>query len=167
MQGTTYKPHSEGGPGAASLMTSALLKAGRSPTEALQMLERGRGVIASLTTAARSDVSILQEKHQDLHARYTELRDVVALPLQTPDEAVYDNSGPHASSSRHALETLHRSKAATALGEIIWEINSVKDIWHYWPETASSPYDAASCSGALHQSRRAIPALRPWRCGRT
>jgi hypothetical protein len=45
--------------GAASLAASTFLKAKRSPLEALQILEQGRGIIARLVIDSRSDTSLL------------------------------------------------------------------------------------------------------------
>jgi tetratricopeptide (TPR) repeat protein len=52
--------------GLASLTASVLLKAGKSPFTALQALESGRGMIASLIMDVRWDVSKLESTHSQL-----------------------------------------------------------------------------------------------------
>lgn len=104
--------------GAVPLAASVFLKAGKSPTEALQVLERGRGVIDSLVIDTRSDVSALKDQHKNLYSQFVELRDVVALSLQG---SVGDSSGKD-TSGHYTLETLRRSKAASDLNNLIQEI---------------------------------------------
>jgi tetratricopeptide (TPR) repeat protein len=58
--------------GISSIAASVFLKAGKPAIEALEVLERGRGIIASLTMDTRSDISVLKEKHPNLWSRYTE-----------------------------------------------------------------------------------------------
>jgi tetratricopeptide (TPR) repeat protein len=65
--------------GVASLAASILLKAGEPPFRALQALERGRGIIASLMMDARSDISELRDQYPQLWSRYTKCRDQIAL----------------------------------------------------------------------------------------
>ncbi|KAK5465500.1 hypothetical protein LTS15_002063 [Exophiala xenobiotica] len=62
----------------SSVAPAVCLKAGRSAMQALEVLENFRGIIASLTVDARSDVSMLQEKQLDLWRRYTECRNQLA-----------------------------------------------------------------------------------------
>jgi hypothetical protein len=65
--------------GVASLAASILLKAGEPPFIALQALERGRGVIASLMMDVRSDILELRDQHPQIWSRYTKCRDQIAL----------------------------------------------------------------------------------------
>jgi tetratricopeptide (TPR) repeat protein len=64
--------------GLPSLAASVFLILGRSALEALQILERGRGIISGITLDSKSDVSLLRDAHPELCAQYTRLRDVVA-----------------------------------------------------------------------------------------
>jgi tetratricopeptide (TPR) repeat protein len=65
--------------GLASFTASIFLKAGKSATEALQVLEMGRGVIASLLIDSRSDESHLKAEHPALWSEYNQLREEVAI----------------------------------------------------------------------------------------
>jgi CHAT domain len=100
-------------PNSASVAASTFLKAGRSTTDALQVLEKGRGIISSYVIDSHSNVPFL-EKDGDLYRRYANLQDILALPIRSdePDDG-------HHSAQRYALELLRRSKAATDLDEII------------------------------------------------
>jgi CHAT domain/Tetratricopeptide repeat len=64
--------------GLASSAASIFLKAGEPAVEALQALESGRGIIASLMIDARSDASMLKEKYPELWSRYAECREQIA-----------------------------------------------------------------------------------------
>ena len=64
--------------GLASLAASVHLKAGKSPLEALQALESGRGIIASLMMDVRWDLSRLQVMDSDLWRVYKTMGDQLA-----------------------------------------------------------------------------------------
>jgi tetratricopeptide (TPR) repeat protein len=69
----------------AGLATSACalaLQTGRSPEEALELLERGRGVILGLLMDNRGDVSKLKAAHPTLCAQYENLRSEVNTPIE-------------------------------------------------------------------------------------
>jgi tetratricopeptide (TPR) repeat protein len=71
--------------GAGSLAAVAYLKAERSPREALQILERSRGVIAGFMVDSQTDFSYLKEEipelHPELQSRLSNLRESLAQPL--------------------------------------------------------------------------------------
>ena len=60
--------------GLASLTGSVFLKAGRTPAQAFQALERSRGVISSLMMDFKSDLPSLEEKHNDKRSQYLKVR---------------------------------------------------------------------------------------------
>jgi hypothetical protein len=60
--------------------TSLSLACGDTPYEALQILELGRGVIASMQIEIRTDISALRAKYPELAARFDYLRDVLDRP---------------------------------------------------------------------------------------
>ena len=64
--------------GLASRAASAHLKAGRAPLKALQALESGRGIIASLMMDVRWDISKLQHVNPALWQLYKEMGDQIA-----------------------------------------------------------------------------------------
>jgi CHAT domain-containing protein len=105
--------------GAACLAASVFLKSGRAPIEALQILEQGRGIIASLVIDSRSEVTTLRDKHEDLYSRFVELRDTVSSP------SIHQFLGKGSSqitSARNIQETLRMDQSAADLDKIIAEI---------------------------------------------
>ncbi|KAE8168526.1 CHAT domain-containing protein [Aspergillus tamarii] len=62
-----------------SRAASVALQANRSPAEAIDVLEAGRGVIARFTTDMKTDISELEELHPALHAEYVWLRRQILL----------------------------------------------------------------------------------------
>lgn len=66
--------------GLGSLAAATALNAGKTPEEALQLLEHGRGVIAGLLMDMRSDISHLQLKHPTLAKQFRLLRDELDSP---------------------------------------------------------------------------------------
>jgi tetratricopeptide (TPR) repeat protein len=106
----------------ASLAASVFLKAGRSPLEALQILEQGRGVIAGLVVDSRSDVSSLRELHPDLYMDYTRLREIVATPL-LPELSLEDTSSQAIPlRESYALRSSQRYKSAEDLDKVLEQI---------------------------------------------
>ncbi|KAE9363032.1 hypothetical protein N431DRAFT_433247 [Stipitochalara longipes BDJ] len=105
--------------GAACRAASVLLKSGRKAIEALQILEQGRGIIASLVIDSRSEVTTLRDKHEDLYSRFAKLRDTVSSP------PIYQLSGTRTSqvtSARYIQETLRMDQSAAELDKVIEEI---------------------------------------------
>ena len=66
--------------GLSSVAASAALHAGEPASKALSLMEICRGIIATLTVNARSDVSDLAKLPPELFEKYTELRDLLYLP---------------------------------------------------------------------------------------
>ncbi|KAI9782887.1 MAG: hypothetical protein M1816_001668 [Peltula sp. TS41687] len=64
--------------GLASLSASVFLKSGKLALKAIQALESGRGIIASLMIDSRSDASMLKEKYPELWSRYAQCRKQIA-----------------------------------------------------------------------------------------
>lgn len=60
--------------GLASLAAAVALQVGKTPGDALRLLELGRGVIASLLMDMRGDVTELQSKHPGLAEKFNHLR---------------------------------------------------------------------------------------------
>lgn len=63
--------------GLGSSAAAACLNAGRSPSHALEVLEAGRGVVASLLLDIRSDLSDLRQEHPDLAERFEMLGEML------------------------------------------------------------------------------------------
>ena len=92
----------------ASLSTSVFLKAGKSPLEALQALERARGVIASFLIDARSDTSILKENHPELWSRYTHCqREITAMDSEISSADSQQSYAAKSSQRTQLFKTLH------------------------------------------------------------
>jgi CHAT domain-containing protein/tetratricopeptide (TPR) repeat protein len=105
--------------GAACLAASVFLKAGRTPTEALQILEQSRGIIASLVIDSRSEITGLREKHENLYSRFIKLRDTVS----SPSSYQFVSTGTsQMTSARYIQETLRMDQAAADLDKVIDEI---------------------------------------------
>ncbi|KAK4208937.1 CHAT domain-containing protein [Rhypophila decipiens] len=71
----------------ASDAAAIALNAGQSPFQALQLLELGRGILAGSLSELYTDVSELSQRHPDIAARYTRLRNEVdnrARSAETP-----------------------------------------------------------------------------------
>ncbi|KAL8733804.1 MAG: hypothetical protein Q9181_003437 [Wetmoreana brouardii] len=60
------------------LAASVFINARKRDIEALQVLEKARGVISSLVMDSRTDITELQEQHPDISSRYQHLREAVA-----------------------------------------------------------------------------------------
>ncbi|KAL7919051.1 CHAT domain-containing protein [Trichoderma austrokoningii] len=75
--------------GLASMAATAALRVGKAPEHALQLLELGRGVIASLLMDMRGDITDLRQKFPELAEKFTSLRDELDLPAQ---DALFRNS---------------------------------------------------------------------------
>ncbi|PGH26499.1 hypothetical protein AJ80_01813 [Polytolypa hystricis UAMH7299] len=58
----------------SSLACAAVLQEGGTPAVALEILERGRGIIASFAIDSQSDLSELKAKAPDLYSRYVSVR---------------------------------------------------------------------------------------------
>ncbi|PLB48631.1 hypothetical protein P170DRAFT_407300 [Aspergillus steynii IBT 23096] len=61
---------------------SMVLKTNGTATQALEILEAGRGIIASFIISSRSDISELKELHPELYSKYNRARDQVCMPWE-------------------------------------------------------------------------------------
>ncbi|KAH6894633.1 CHAT domain-containing protein [Thelonectria olida] len=69
--------------GFASTAAATALNAGKTPAEALRLLEAGRGVIAGLLMETHGDLSALKLQHPDLAEEFAQLRDELDSPGET------------------------------------------------------------------------------------
>ncbi|KAH8689815.1 CHAT domain-containing protein [Talaromyces proteolyticus] len=106
--------------GVSALAASVFLKAGKSPLQALQILEQGRGIIAGLVIDSRSDVSLLRKKHPDLYSRYDYARKVVAIPFSSGLSG--EDESFSSLKNNYTLESLQRHEYSVKLEEVIQEI---------------------------------------------
>lgn len=69
-------------------MAAALaLHAGKTPYEALSVLERGRNIIAHLMIGMRSDISELENRHPKLASEFLAARNILDLPATVSSDA--------------------------------------------------------------------------------
>ena len=66
--------------GLASIASAVALNAAKTPSDAVQALELGRGVITGSINELRSDISDLEQKHPQLAKKYVTLRDRLDSP---------------------------------------------------------------------------------------
>jgi tetratricopeptide (TPR) repeat protein len=92
--------------GLASDATAAALHAEKAPLVALNLLEQGRGILATSLEEMRTDILGLQSKHPELAKEFLRLRDVLDGPV-TQSMSLADENGK--SSSRN-----YSSKRSTA-----------------------------------------------------
>ncbi|OCL13956.1 hypothetical protein AOQ84DRAFT_74259 [Glonium stellatum] len=74
--------------GIGSVAASVFIKAGKTALEALEMLERGRGIISSVAMELRSDNSSLKEHDPQMWLRHSELREAVASAMNSTHRSV-------------------------------------------------------------------------------
>jgi ankyrin repeat protein/tetratricopeptide (TPR) repeat protein len=119
--------------GLSSLAASAILQAGRTASESLEILEAGRGIISGLAINVRNDVSQLGEQYPDLCFKYTELREKISLPLSV----IARESGDGEFVANHDA---NQSPTSTSLSEAIdrrW--NDVRELGRVEDEIRKLP----------------------------
>ncbi|KAL8805318.1 MAG: hypothetical protein Q9200_005474 [Gallowayella weberi] len=104
--------------GLPSRATVYALREGKRPSDALKMLDFGRGVIASFLMDLRGDVSHLEEQHPDLAVRYKSLRDDLDTPAD--DAVLWESSKAFFLES----ELKKRREADRKMNEILEEIRA-------------------------------------------
>ncbi|KAF8542386.1 CHAT domain-containing protein [Trichophaea hybrida] len=85
--------------GLASDAAAAALRAGKSATVAVKLLELGRGVIANLQFETRTDLTDLRELHSDMANEFEHLRDDLDESNSLPSVSM--NPIAHGASRRH------------------------------------------------------------------
>jgi tetratricopeptide (TPR) repeat protein len=109
--------------GLASLAASAILKNNKNDSlRALQALEAGRGIIASLLINSRDDVSQLNIHYPNLCARYIELRETVASPLPSL------SGGGSVTDSTLATEGGRTTLLSEAISRRLQDVEALEDI---------------------------------------
>jgi CHAT domain-containing protein len=83
----------------ATLAAAAALAAGKDPSHALELLEFGRGVIASFLLDTRSDLTELSREAPDLAAKLEKIQEELDR-LQSAATATTDSRGPNFSVTR-------------------------------------------------------------------
>ncbi|KAK3391203.1 CHAT domain-containing protein [Podospora didyma] len=100
--------------GLASVAAAAALNAGKAASHALQLLELGRGVIASLLMDMRGDISDLKREHPGLADEFTSLRDELDSPSDRLTPTISNDS-----TSSWESQAKRRREADQKFGELI------------------------------------------------
>ncbi|XTI84522.1 hypothetical protein V2W45_1368629 [Cenococcum geophilum] len=106
-------------PGLASMAAAAALNAGRDAFSALQLLELGRGIIASSLMEMRGDISDLKQQHPNLADELASLRDELDLPLEMAPFLASTNETP-----LWELEAKRRREADQKFGDLLTRIRA-------------------------------------------
>ncbi|KAG7429491.1 hypothetical protein Forpi1262_v009459 [Fusarium oxysporum f. sp. raphani] len=118
------------GPEAASVA----LKAGKSPYEAVRLLELGRGVIAGSLLEIRGDISILNQAYPDLAARFVSLRDQL-------DSAFTESASKMNESTPVDTAVAFRDQAFEADLSSKLNMNQARESWLGLAEEAAPPWE--------------------------
>ncbi|KAM7214006.1 CHAT domain containing protein [Rhypophila decipiens] len=111
----------------ASDAAAIALNAGQSPFQALQLLELGRGILAGSLSELYTDVSELSQRHPDIAARYTRLRNEVdnrARSAETP-RVVYQGLPDFTFASTAKIQANKFYEAGKAFEGILAEIRNL------------------------------------------
>ena len=106
--------------GLASMAAATALNAGKEAHHALQLLELGRGVIASLLLEMRTDVSALREQHPEHAEKFISLRNELDSP---PDRTTLAASDDNMVSWE--LPARRRREADQRFSELLTEIRAL------------------------------------------
>lgn len=131
-----------------SAAASTTLQANGPPTDALEILEAGRGVIASLTADLKADVSRLKQVQPSLHAEYAQLRRHILLPyassfLHAPESASVIPTKRKTSrrlSTHIATTGFQRAESIKRLEELESKIRSLPEFEHFLERLTPSSY---------------------------
>ncbi|CAG9947953.1 unnamed protein product [Clonostachys rosea f. rosea IK726] len=141
----------------AGLATDAAvvaLRAGKSPYEAVNLIELGRGIIQSSLTSMRTDVSKLEEAHPKLAQTFVRSRDLLDTPWLPPEPPSHADSRPLApgADSRPLAPGQHpnvRYAAHRELQRTIQEIRNLDGFERFGLGPTESEIKAAAASGPI------------------
>lgn len=127
--------------GLASMATSAALRVGKAPGHALQLLELGRGVIASSLMDMRGDITDLRQEFPELAEKFTSLRDELDLPAHDPM-----SQDSTTTMSSQELQIKRRREADREFSEVIDTIRAQPGFFNFL-----QPPDVKELMGAAEQ----------------
>lgn len=130
--------------GLASLAAAAALNAGKSPYDALRLLELGRGVISSSFFDMRGEVSDLMAKHPSLAAKFTSLRDEL-----DSTGALWASTTPSEDLSSWELQSRTRYETARRFNEVLSEINAQEGFRHFCGVPDEKEFQQTAISGPI------------------
>lgn len=130
--------------GLASTAAAVALNAGKSAYDALELLELGRGVIASILTDMRGDISELKAQHPSLATAFLSLRDKLDSP---PDIRASINTARDL--SNWELRDRKRRETEKKFGELVKEIQSLNGFHHFCGAPGEAELKAAAGLGPI------------------
>jgi tetratricopeptide (TPR) repeat protein len=126
-------------PGVASLAAASALQAGRGAYEALEILERGRGVISSLILNLRTDISKLVAQFPQLAEEYISLRNELDSPITV---FKYNTVAEKASAQETAMQ--RRREASVKLEELMERIRANEEFQQFLIEPTVDEFRSAA-----------------------
>jgi tetratricopeptide (TPR) repeat protein len=108
--------------GLGSTAAALCLEAQGSPLEALQRQEQGRGIMASLLSDARTELTALETSHKELAGRFHELRNELDTPMPRYTGTVTSDDEQY----KFQLKIRRRAMASLQFDQVIEEIRAKK-----------------------------------------
>ncbi|KAK4169546.1 CHAT domain-containing protein [Cladorrhinum sp. PSN259] len=139
--------------GIASLAAAMALSAGKDVYDALRLLELGRGITSGLLMDLRSDISDLQEKHQDLANEFILLRDELDSPADGPTL-----TNPETVAAQE-LQASRRRDVDKKFGDLLLRIRSKRNFQNFLLPPTREELMAAATPNPI-----AILNVSPYRC---
>ncbi|KAL6405455.1 TPR Domain containing protein [Ilyonectria robusta] len=127
--------------GLASDAAAIALMAGKTPYEAMRLLELGRGVIAGSLNEMRADISDLLQKHPQLAEEYIKLRDQVNAPTRQVNQLRLPTVA--------APQVSQRYDAGQKLERTIQAIRSLPGFDRFLMAPSEDQFKAAATSGPI------------------
>lgn len=143
-------------PGLASLATSTALNAGKSPVDALNLLEAGRGVMAAVLFETRVEIDDLTKGHEHLANRFVYLRN----QLDKPPSTDYSRSADETEVPLEVYANMkQRRELELQFNEVISEIRSKPGFDTFLRQPKAEDLLAAASSGPI-----VVLNASMWRC---
>ncbi|RYP55468.1 hypothetical protein DL770_010906 [Monosporascus sp. CRB-9-2] len=130
--------------GLASDTAAVALMAGKTPYEAIRLLELGRGVIVGSLNEMRADITDLQHRHPQVAKEYIKLRDQLDAPATFTDEA--DPVGTPRALIRQSDQ---RYTAGKKLEEMIQKIRKLSGFDRFLLAPSEDEMEAAAAPGPI------------------
>ncbi|EXL64729.1 hypothetical protein FOPG_19016 [Fusarium oxysporum f. sp. conglutinans race 2 54008] len=130
--------------GLASDAAAVALHIGKGPMPALELLETGRGVLASSLLDMRTDLSTLQQKFPELAQSFVSLRDQLDTPPSRGDLGTTQNSTMSA-----RLEADQRREASKQLEELLERIRGQPGFERFLLSASEAEMREAAAQGPI------------------
>jgi tetratricopeptide (TPR) repeat protein len=109
--------------GLGSTAAALCLEAHGSPLEALQRQEQGRGIMASLISDTRTEITALETSHKELASRFQELRNELDTPMPRYTGTVTSDDEQY----QFQLKIRRRGMVSLQFDQVLEEIRGQKD----------------------------------------